>query len=495
MLLLQEQTTAAPPPLQWYLLQSGAAVGKKGSRTKKCNESQRRKGGYTDGVINFYGPQGTHMHAYWVLTNRTHHPSSVVLDRRGPCDWIGTSRAVLRGMSDVERAHSSRTLPPPPPPPPGINDYDNDAISEHCTLDCDGLEPEAAGVATIMFAPDTRRNHKLIQGGQYEFRRAATPRRRMSGKRSRSFKCAVHHRDREVCSENDFHLIFEDPPLFKRMVHVIAMEVLPEERDRKYYADNYSCCPPPLFVILVTLVELGFFTYHTLTSGQADPAGPVPIDSMFIYRPDKRHEVWRFLFYMVLHAGWFHLGFNLVVQLLVGLPLEMVHGSTRIGCVYLAGVLAGSLGTSVFDPEVYLVGASGGVYALLAAHLANVMLNYRNMQYGIIRLLAIFLFASCDVGFAIYSRYAVEPESGAPSVSYVAHLTGALAGLTIGLLVLKNFEQKLHEQLLWWVALGVYAACTIFAVVFNLLNTVTVQRLEEEGEQVLKQHLFNNFGF
>lgn len=86
------------------------------------------------------------------------------------------------------------------------------------------------------------------------------------------------------------------------------------------------------------------FTYHTLTSGQADPSGPVPIDSIFIYRPDKRYEIWRFLFYMVLHAGWFHLGFNLIVQLLFGLPLEMVHGSTRIGCVYLAGVLAGSLG-------------------------------------------------------------------------------------------------------------------------------------------------------
>lgn len=70
----------------------------------------------------------------------------------------------------------------------------------------------------------------------------------------------------------------------------------------------------------------------------------------------------------------------------------MVHGSTRIGCVYLAGVLAGSMGTSVFDPEVYLVGASGGVYALLAAHLANVMLNYNNMHYGIIRIVGIFLF-------------------------------------------------------------------------------------------------------
>ena len=37
-------------------------------------------------------------------------------------------------------------------------------------------------------------------------------------------------------------------------------------------------------------------------------------------------------------------------------------------------LVAGSLGTSVFDSDVSLVGASGGVYALLAAHLANVLL-------------------------------------------------------------------------------------------------------------------------
>lgn len=50
------------------------------------------------------------------------------------------------------------------------------------------------------------------------------------------------------------------------------------------------------------------------------------------------------------------------------------------------------LGTSLFDPEVYLVGASGGVYALLAAHLANVMINYHSMRYGLLRLGAILLF-------------------------------------------------------------------------------------------------------
>lgn len=38
----------------------------------------------------------------------------------------------------------------------------------------------------------------------------------MSGKRTRSYRCAVHQRDREVSSENDFHLLLEDPTLFAR---------------------------------------------------------------------------------------------------------------------------------------------------------------------------------------------------------------------------------------------------------------------------------------
>jgi hypothetical protein len=42
--------------------------------------------------------------------------------------------------------------------------------------------------------------------------------------------------------------------------------------------------------------------------------------------------------------------------------------------VYMAGVLAGSLGTSLSDPNTFIAGASGGVYALIAAHLVNTTL-------------------------------------------------------------------------------------------------------------------------
>ncbi|XP_055912787.1 protein rhomboid [Eupeodes corollae] len=265
------------------------------------------------------------------------------------------------------------------------------------------------------------------------------------------------------------------------------------EEEKKYLADYDRWCPPPLFVIMISLLEIGVFLYDYMTVDfQPEQNIPISQDSVLIYRPDRRQEIWRFVSYMVLHANWFHLGFNVVVQLLFGLPLETVHGSARIACIYLAGVFAGSLGTSVVESEVYLVGASGGVYALLAASLANLLLNFGEMRYAVSKLASVLIFVSCDVGYALYSQYVNEPNK-APAVSYIAHITGALAGLTIGLLVLKNFEHKTHENLMWWLALGVYTAFTIFAIVFNLINTVTAQILEEEGE-VMRQHLLHDLG-
>ena len=49
------------------------------------------------------------------------------------------------------------------------------------------------------------------------------------------------------------------------------------------------------------------------------------------------------------------------MQLVLGIPLEMVHGAWRVAAVYTSGVLAGSLWTSAVKPGVFLSGASGGV--------------------------------------------------------------------------------------------------------------------------------------
>jgi len=72
--------------------------------------------------------------------------------------------------------------------------------------------------------------------------------------------------------------------------------------------------------------------------------------------------------------SWVHLVGNVAMQLFLGILLEMVHRWWRVLIVYFAGVIAGSLATSLTDPYVFLAGASGGVYALITAHLATVIL-------------------------------------------------------------------------------------------------------------------------
>jgi len=58
---------------------------------------------------------------------------------------------------------------------------------------------------------------------------------------------------------------------------------------------------------------------------------------------------------------------------------------------------AGSLASSLLDPSVCLVGASGGVYSLLAGHMAHLLLNYSAVQCGPPRIIALIAVASIEV--------------------------------------------------------------------------------------------------
>jgi len=69
-----------------------------------------------------------------------------------------------------------------------------------------------------------------------------------------------------------------------------------------------------------------------------------------------------------------HIINNVVIQIVLGVLLEMVHKWKAVLAIYFAGVLAGSLATSISQPFNYLAGASAGVYALIAAHLSTVIL-------------------------------------------------------------------------------------------------------------------------
>lgn len=76
---------------------------------------------------------------------------------------------------------------------------------------------------------------------------------------------------------------------------------------------------------------------------------------------------------MFVHTDFGHILGNLVLQFFLGLALELVHHWWRVSLVYVAGVLAGSLGHSL-TTTTSLAGASAGVYALITAHIATVIM-------------------------------------------------------------------------------------------------------------------------
>lgn len=74
--------------------------------------------------------------------------------------------------------------------------------------------------------------------------------------RNESFKIAVQQRDFRLEPRYAKNHSRCSLPFFNKMIRTIANHFLSDERDRKFYADQYSCCPPPFFIILITLVEV-----------------------------------------------------------------------------------------------------------------------------------------------------------------------------------------------------------------------------------------------
>jgi rhomboid-related protein 1/2/3 len=146
------------------------------------------------------------------------------------------------------------------------------------------------------------------------------------------------------------------------------------------------------------------------------------------------------------------------------LNLFLVHCWWRVSLVYLAGVLAGSMGTSLMSPSNNLAGASGGVYALITAHIATIVMNGREMNNPILQFIGFFTFCMFDIGFSAY-RHIINKND---RVGYVAHLCGGIAGLLVGIGVLRNLKERNWEKKLWWTAMTIYFLLMIAGICIHI---------------------------
>uniref|UniRef100_A0A8C0GFV6 Rhomboid-related protein 1 n=1 Tax=Chelonoidis abingdonii TaxID=106734 RepID=A0A8C0GFV6_CHEAB len=285
----------------------------------------------------------------------------------------------------------------------------------------------------------------------------------ISSKRSSSFKRAIANGQRAL--PRDVLLDETGLGFYKRFVRYVAYEILPCEMDRRWYFYQHRTCPPPIFMAAVTLTQIIVFLCYgaRLNRWVLQTYHPEYMKSPLVYHPGHRARAWRFFTYMFMHVGLEQLGFNALLQLMIGVPLEMVHGILRISFLYLAGVLAGSLTVSITDMRAPLVGGSGGVYALCSAHLANVVMLWLTFSLFVLPLAV-----SSEVGRAVWLRFSPPLAASGPQPSFMAHLAGAIVGISMGLTILRSYEEKLQDQCVWWVVLLSYATFLVFAVFWNI---------------------------
>ncbi len=126
---------------------------------------------------------------------------------------------------------------------------------------------------------------------------------------------------------------------------------------------------------------------------------------------------WTALTYMFLHAGFGHIGFNMLMLYFFGARLEERLGGTRFIRLYLISGLTGAL-FSVFTPYAPIVGASGAVFGVM---------------YGFVRywpraqVLIWFVFpveVRYLVGFLVVVAVLGGLGLGTPGVAHFAHLGG-----------------------------------------------------------------------
>ncbi|NXN22807.1 RHBL1 protein, partial [Nycticryphes semicollaris] len=261
----------------------------------------------------------------------------------------------------------------------------------------------------------------------------------ISSKRSSSFKRAIANGQRAL--PRDVLLDETGLGFYKRFVRYVAYEILPCEMDRRWYFYQHRTCPPPVFMAAVTLTQIIVFLCYgaRLNKWVLQTYHPEYMKSPLVYHPGHRARAWRFLTYMFMHVGLEQLGFNALLQLMIGVPLEMVHGILRISFLYLAGVLAGGCPRGLVGGTGLRWGQTGG-WVIVPLSVPPWQ-NWAGMRcpYKLLRMVLALVCMSSEVGRAVWLRFSPPLPASGPQPSFMAHLAGAIVGISMGLTILRSY--------------------------------------------------------
>jgi membrane associated rhomboid family serine protease len=164
----------------------------------------------------------------------------------------------------------------------------------------------------------------------------------------------------------------------------------------------------------------------------------------------RNDEWYRLVTSGFLHYGLIHLGFNMYLLYMLGQMLEPALGRVRFLLVYLAGLLGGSAGVLLLQPDALTAGASGAVFGLMSLAFVGYWLHGANPM-------------STSIG-GLFVLNLVLTFMLSDRISVGGHLGGALAGALCAFAVMAPAWRKIPEWATYAVPVGVSVLSIAIAV-------------------------------
>lgn len=177
----------------------------------------------------------------------------------------------------------------------------------------------------------------------------------------------------------------------------------------------------PFIVLALVTVNVVFYLATLLEEGVSNSitAGSLRADGALRAFEVADGEVWRIVSSAFLHGNLIHIGFNMALLWWLGSALEHYAGSWRMSIIYFSAVVWGAAAALQLNPEVFTLGASGGVFGLMGAVL---WIEFREKH----RLMGGSIWALLVLNLVI---------SFAPGISLGGHLGGLAGGIAAAIAI------------------------------------------------------------
>ncbi|TGJ86673.1 hypothetical protein E0Z10_g2095 [Xylaria hypoxylon] len=140
------------------------------------------------------------------------------------------------------------------------------------------------------------------------------------------------------------------------------------------------------------------------------------------------NQWFRFITPIFLHAGFIHIGFNLLLQLTMGRDIEIAIGSIRFFVVYLsAGIFGFVLGGNFAAPGISSTGASGALFGIIAITLLDLLYSWNERRKPGRELF--FILIEIVISFVLGLL---------PGLDNFSHIGGFIVGFCLGISVLHS---------------------------------------------------------